>query len=193
MIKQYNEQDNKQYKQYDMQHCKYENNENNKIYKAFYNSPIGYIEIKGTKNGVLSVEFCDTACDTEDFVNISEFTEEFPEPIIMCIEQLDEYFKGERHKFSLNIIFAKGTDFQKKVWNALMEIPYGKTASYGQIARAIDNEKAARAVGNANNKNPISIIIPCHRVIGSDGSLVGYGGGLWRKEWLLEHEKTNSI
>ncbi|NMB98275.1 MAG: methylated-DNA--[protein]-cysteine S-methyltransferase [Clostridiaceae bacterium] len=166
------------------------------MYKVFYSSPIGLIKITGIESGILGVEFT----DTKDQVNMNRVAEDLPEQIeglpeqvIICREQLDEYFKGKRRNFSLDIVFTKGTDFQKKVWKALLKIPYGKTSSYGEIAKAINNEKAARAVGNANNKNPISIIIPCHRVIGSNGRLVGYGGGLWRKKWLLEHERNNTI
>ncbi len=107
--------------------------------------------------------------------------------ILQCITQLDEYFAGVRTEFNLPL-YLSGTDFQKKAWRALQDIPYNTAVSYKYIAQKIDNEKAVRAVGNANNKNPVPIIIPCHRVIGSDGSLTGYGGGLWRKKWLLEHE-----
>lgn len=105
--------------------------------------------------------------------------------------QLDEYFGGRRMIFDLPIKL-EGTEFQKKVWQALEEIPYGMTYSYGQIAEKIGNPRAARAVGLTNNKNPIAIIIPCHRVIGKDGSLVGYGGGLKIKEFLLDLEKRHS-
>jgi methylated-DNA-[protein]-cysteine S-methyltransferase len=101
---------------------------------------------------------------------------------------LDEYFKGKRQNFSLELQL-EGTDFQKKVWEQLQKIPYGETASYKDVAVAIGNEKAVRAVGGANGMNNIAIIIPCHRVIGADGNLVGFGGGLWRKVWLLNHEK----
>ncbi len=104
--------------------------------------------------------------------------------------QLEEYFAGKRKKFDVKLN-PKGTEFQKKVWNNLMTIPYGETASYKKIATLSGNEKASRAVGMANNKNPISIIIPCHRVIGSSGKLVGYGGGLEIKEYLLELERKN--
>jgi len=154
----------------------------NKTYVDFYISPIGLIKITGIDNAIIGVQFL----DREEKSNTNE---DLPEQIRICKKQLDEYFKGTRKDFSLNIRFTKGTEFQKKVWNALLEIPYGNTASYKEIAKAVGNEKAARAVGNANNKNPISIIVPCHRVIGSDGSLVGYGGGLWRKKWLIEHEQ----
>jgi len=105
-----------------------------------------------------------------------------------CFKQLSEYFKGQRQEFFLNLE-PMGTDFQKSVWRQLAKIPYGKTTSYGKIADVIGNPSAGRAVGSANGKNPIAIIIPCHRVIGSDGSLTGYGGGLWRKEWLIGFEK----
>ncbi len=104
-------------------------------------------------------------------------------------EQLTQYFKGERKVFDLPLA-PKGTELQKKVWAALLEIPYGETRSYGDIAEAVGNPKGARAVGMANNRNPIAIIIPCHRVIGKDGSMVGYGGGIPAKEKLLELEKT---
>lgn len=103
--------------------------------------------------------------------------------------QLDEYFAGKRQTFDLPLLFA-GTDFQKKVWNALLEIPYGKTISYGEMARLIGMPKAVRAVANANGANAISIFAACHRVIGSDGSLTGYGGGLDAKEYLLKLEKA---
>jgi methylated-DNA-[protein]-cysteine S-methyltransferase len=102
--------------------------------------------------------------------------------------QVDEYFQGERCEFT-TCLSVRGTDFQKEVWRRLVAIPYGETATYSELARAVGRPKAGRAVGQANHRNPISIIIPCHRVIGNDGRLVGYGGGLWRKKWLLAHEK----
>ena len=101
---------------------------------------------------------------------------------------MNEYFSGERKKFDLPLYF-EGTEFQKSVWNELRKIPYGTTVSYKDIAEGINNEKAVRAVGNANNKNKIMIIVPCHRVIGKNGKLVGFAGGLDKKEFLLEHEK----
>ena len=109
----------------------------------------------------------------------------------LAAAQLTEYFSGARREFDLPLD-PQGTDFQKSVWKALQDIPYGKTKSYKQIAEAIKNPKACRAVGMANNKNPIWIIIPCHRVIGADGSLTGYGGGLGMKEKLLKLEKPNT-
>lgn len=108
-------------------------------------------------------------------------------PLSMAAEQLAQYFAGQRRAFDLPLAPA-GTKFQQRVWAALQEIPFGTTLSYGQLATRIGNAGAARAVGLANNRNPVAIIIPCHRVIGADGSLVGYGGGLPAKEWLLRHE-----
>lgn len=109
-------------------------------------------------------------------------------PIIeQCFHQVNEYFAGERTQFNLPLA-PDGTDFQKKVWQHLTKISFGETWSYGQLANSIGNKKASRAVGAANGKNPISIIIPCHRVIGANGSLTGYAGGLAVKEWLLKHE-----
>ncbi len=102
---------------------------------------------------------------------------------------MDEYFNKKRKKFDLPLQ-PQGTNFQKAVWDALLEVPYGTTVSYFDIAKKVDNPKAVRAAGGANGKNPITIIIPCHRIIGSNGKLVGYGGGLWRKKWLLQHEQN---
>ncbi len=107
-----------------------------------------------------------------------------------AVAQLNAYFAGELVDFDLPMQM-RGTDFQRRVWAALCEIPYGETISYGELARRLGNPKASRAVGLANGRNPVAIIVPCHRVIGADGSLTGYGGGLERKVWLLEHELAN--
>ncbi|WP_277584960.1 methylated-DNA--[protein]-cysteine S-methyltransferase [Psychrobacillus antarcticus] len=151
--------------------------------KLDYKSPIGVIEIMGTEEVVSSIMFVE-GDEMSNTVN-----SETPQNLMDCSNQLDEYFKGERHVFSLPYNF-EGTEFQKKVWNALTTIPYAETGSYKDIATAIKNEKAVRAVGTANGKNRLSIIIPCHRIIGSNGRLTGYAGGLWRKEWLLQHERA---
>ena len=152
-----------------------------KEFKAYYLSPIGPLEVSGTSEGIVSVTFVKTRLPND---------RNLPECVKEGIRQLEEYFKGARKNFSLKLLL-QGTPFQKLVWQRLKKIPYGKLASYGEVARAIGKPNAYRAVGNANNKNPIAIIIPCHRVIGSDGTLVGYGSGLWRKEWLLDHENPS--
>ena len=152
-------------------------------FRAFYHSPIGTIELRGTRSGITSLAFARP-----------KTAKSYPVPVYIkhALKQVDEYFLGKRKKFSLKLDF-KGTDFQKKVWRELLKIPYGETASYRDIAEAIGKKKAFRAVGNANRINRISIIIPCHRVIGSSGELIGYGGGLWRKKWLIEHEKKAGV
>ena len=154
-----------------------------KTYKAYYKSPLGPIEIIGSQDSILTVNFVEEILIGED---------ELPFCVKECWKQLDEYFKGDRQEFFLNLEPA-GTDFQKAVWRQLQQIPYGKTTSYGAIADILDRPNASRAVGGANGKNPIAIIIPCHRVIGSDGSLTGYGGGLWRKRWLIGFERGEVI
>lgn len=146
----------------------------------YYNFPIGRLAI---------------ACDSEGITDIAMGTVDAVEKrtkiIDKAAEQLNEYFLGIRREFDIPLSIH-GTDFQKRVWNALRNIPYGETRSYGDIALAIGNPRACRAVGMANNRNRIMIVIPCHRVIGSDGSLVGYGGGLDIKKKLLEIEHTCS-
>lgn len=150
----------------------------NQKHTAYYESAIGLMKIMGTEDGIISVGFVDEG--PVDYPEIHPCLKE-------CVEQLDEYFRGRRKDFSIRLQ-PQGTDFQKQVWNQLMKIPFGETASYKNIAEAVGNRKAVRAVGNANGKNNIVIIIPCHRVIGSDGTLVGFGSGLDRKQWLLDHE-----
>lgn len=145
-----------------------------------------------TKIGRIGIEENGTAITKLDFINKDmeeEIIEENETALLKeAINELNEYLDGNRSSFDLPLE-PKGTEFQKKVWNALKEIPYGETRSYGEIAKIIGNEKAARAVGMANNKNPIAIIVPCHRVIGANGKLVGYAGGLDLKEKLLQLEK----
>jgi methylated-DNA-[protein]-cysteine S-methyltransferase len=149
---------------------------------AYYRSPIGLIEILGTEEGLTAL----------NFVRGRRRKESRAEPFLKgAVAQVDEYFRGKRRQFSLTLCL-EGTDFQKKAWQQLIRIPYGKTATYGEVAAALGRPEAARAVGQANHRNPVSIIVPCHRVIGSAGRLVGYGGGLWRKEWLLAHERGNA-
>jgi len=147
-----------------------------------------------TKIGRIGIEENGTAITKLNFINKEvqeEIIEEHETALLKeAIKQLNEYFDGKRKSFDLPLE-PKGTEFQNKVWNALKEIPFGETRSYGEIAKIIGNEKASRAVGMANNKNPIAIIVPCHRVIGANGKLVGYAGGLDLKEKLLKLESNN--
>lgn len=147
----------------------------------FYETDLGIIGIRDNNNAI-----------TEVFYSKSKINDHLKETHLIreCFNQLKEYFQGTRREFTIPIE-AEGSEFQKKVWKALLDIPYGQTRTYKEIAIAIGNEKACRAVGMANNRNPISIIIPCHRVIGANGKLVGYGGGLDIKEKLLNIEKID--
>lgn len=153
-----------------------------KDYCVYYKSPIGVLEITSNEDSILSIMYVeDKKKDTEKPYVLEEVR-----------RQLDEYFNGKRKTFEIKIHF-QGTDFQNKVWNELTKISYGEVVTYKHLSKRIGNKNAVRAVGNANGKNKINIIVPCHRVIGSNGKLTGYGGGLWRKEWLLEHEKKYSV
>lgn len=154
-----------------------------KRYKLDYQSPIGILEIEGTATHIVSIMFS----EQEQLINVPH--KDTPQILIECHQQIHEYFIGERQEFNISYDF-EGTVFQKDVWNALTSIVYGETASYKDIAVSIGNEKAVRAVGSANGKNKLSIVVPCHRIIGSNGTLTGYEGGLWRKEWLLQHESS---
>ncbi|KOS69045.1 cysteine methyltransferase [Lysinibacillus contaminans] len=154
------------------------------LHKLDYLSPIGVLEIIGTDEAIVSIMFS----NVDKIVNRKNA--ETPHVLEECYKQLDEYFKGKRYTFTIPIMY-EGTAFQKEVWGYLASIAYGTTSTYKDIAIAIGNEKAIRAVGATNGKNKLSIVIPCHRVIGTNGKLTGYAGGLWRKEWLLQHEKSN--
>ena len=153
----------------------------NQIQRAFLKTPIGYLEITGSELGIRSLYFLQFR------VKVCRI----PSCLKSCAEQLEEYFSGTRQSFDLKLDM-QGSQFQLKVWNELVNIPYGTTISYMELAHRINNLKAMRAVGGANGHNPVSIIVPCHRVIGSDGRLVGYRAGLKRKKWLLEHEHAFS-
>ncbi len=142
------------------------------------NSPLGFTKISGDTDGITQV----TVLNSQEKV-----TDIIPSELEDCVIQLQEYFDGSRKDFNLELN-PPGTDFQKKIWDLLQEIPSGKTISYLQLSKQLGDVKAIRAVAGANAKNPIWIIVPCHRVIGSDGSLTGYAGGLYRKQWLLNHE-----
>ena len=145
--------------------------------KARINTPLGIAELSGNSDGLAYIKVLDNG----------SLTSEIPSELKSATEQLASYFKGDLKEFSLKLN-PQGTDFQKKVWKKLEEIPYGTTTSYLQLSRELGDEKAIRAVAAANGKNPLWIIVPCHRVIGSDGSLTGYAGGLHRKKWLLDLE-----
>ena len=159
------------------------------MYIDYFNSPIGLMECKASDKGLVHVIFCgERANDESDKadsvikhkVNTNHLT-------YKCIKQLDEYFSGVRSIFDI-AFDPKGTDFQQQVWACLSTIPYGKTASYGDIAKMVGKPKGAQAVGGANGRNPLTIVVPCHRVVGGNGALTGYAGGIERKLWLLNHE-----
>lgn len=147
------------------------------LYRAFLKTPIGYIEVIAGSKGIRVL----------DFLPFRVKPQHVPPALKSCINQLEAYFHGERRTFDLPLDL-EGTPFQLKVWNEVIRIPYGQTISYLDLACRIGNDKAFRAVGGANGRNPIPVIIPCHRVIGSNGRLTGYRAGLKRKKWLLEHE-----
>ncbi|TAL46843.1 MAG: methylated-DNA--[protein]-cysteine S-methyltransferase [Chitinophagaceae bacterium] len=151
------------------------------IYTTYYHSPVGMLKICGTENFISEVSFYDKVQKADSR------KKNLPPLLIQCVEQLIQYFHGERRKFELPI-HQGGTKFQQDVWSELMTIPFGRTLSYMELARKTGDTKAIRAVGAANGKNNVAIIVPCHRVIGSNRELIGYAGGLWRKKWLLEHE-----
>jgi methylated-DNA-[protein]-cysteine S-methyltransferase len=143
-------------------------------------SPIGYLQIFADEKGISRISFKKKSSENNKTSN---------KHLLACMKQLKEYFEGRRKNFSIKMN-PEGTDFQKRVWKALESISFGKTASYSDIASAIKNPKAVRAVGMANRNNPIPLIAPCHRIIGKSGKLVGYNGGLDKKEWLLQHEQA---
>jgi methylated-DNA-[protein]-cysteine S-methyltransferase len=144
-------------------------------------TPVGLVAITGTKAGVSAI----TCLDIPE--NTVPDDEPMPEPVQDAFDQLTEYFAGTRQAFDF-LTAPQGTPFQQSVWKALLTVPFGKTLSYLTLSRQLGDEKAIRAVAAANGRNPLAIVIPCHRIIGSNGSLTGYAGGLWRKQWLLEHE-----
>jgi methylated-DNA-[protein]-cysteine S-methyltransferase len=149
---------------------------------AYLNSPIGTLAITGSDDGIRAITFLDEPPTTSP-----ETPGDLPDPVKDCLAQLAEYFAGTRTAFDVKLDMH-GTDFQQRVWRELLTIPFGSTTTYGKIAQALGDPKTVRAVGAANGQNPIAIIVPCHRVIGASGDLVGYAGGLWRKRWLLAHE-----
>tara|TARA_R110000868_G_scaffold112089_1_gene302101 strand:+ start:184 stop:654 length:471 start_codon:yes stop_codon:yes gene_type:complete len=148
---------------------------------ACIKTPLGIATIIGDESGVSIISVADEG----------EVLNKIPAVLQEAVSQLNAYFDGERTSFDFKLN-PKGTEFQKKVWNALLEIPYGKTRTYLEQSKNLGDVKAIRAVASANGKNPLWVVVPCHRVIGSNGSLTGYAGGLWRKKWLLEHENPST-
>jgi len=148
---------------------------------AYYDSPIGLIMIEAKDEDIIRVSFVDIATLSEKGSPILEKAK----------KQMAEYFEGKRKEFDLPISF-EGTEFEKKVFKALTEVDYGKVASYKDIAIKVGHNKAYRAIGGTNHKNKLAIIVPCHRIIGSNGKMTGYASGIWRKTWLLDHEQKNS-
>lgn len=148
---------------------------------AYIKTPLGIAQIMGDENGVSVISIADEG-ETSNII-----------PVVLqdAVLQLNDYFEGKRTDFTFKLNPA-GTEFQQKVWNQLLEIPFGKTMSYLELSKKLGDVKAIRAVALANGKNPLWIVVPCHRVIGTDGSLTGYAGGLWRKKWLLEHENPTN-
>ena len=149
--------------------------------KAIINTPLGITEIQCDENGISKIYIREEAV---------EITLKIPSELEEAAIQLQEYFEGKRTHFTF-LLHPSGTEFQKKVWQELLNIPFGKTCSYLELSKKMGDVKAIRAVAAANGKNPLWIVVPCHRVIGADGSLTGYAGGLWRKKWLLEHENPS--
>jgi len=150
-------------------------------YTTYYQSPVGLLKIAGTQNYISEISYHDSS------QRQPSHKKQLSPLLINCLEQLIEYFNGQRRIFELPLN-QSGTPFQQEIWNYLITIPYGKTISYLELARMTGDPKATRAVASANGKNNISIVVPCHRVIGANRELVGYTGGLWRKKWLLEME-----
>lgn len=150
-------------------------------YYTYYQSPLGLLKIGGTEHYISELSFVDKK---EQVVHGEPGISDV---IHQCTEELIEFFNGKRKSFDIPV-HQTGTEFQQRVWGELLHIPFGKTISYLDLAKRLGDEKVIRAAASTNGKNKIAIIIPCHRVIGSDKSLIGYGGGLWRKKWLLQHE-----
>ncbi|MBP6550590.1 MAG: methylated-DNA--[protein]-cysteine S-methyltransferase [Flavobacterium sp.] len=148
---------------------------------AYIKTPLGITKILGDENGISVISVSDEG----------EISDTIPVVLQETVSQLNDYFEGKRTAFTFKMN-PSGTEFQRKVWQALLEIPFGKTMSYLELSKKLGDVKAIRAVASANGKNPLWIVVPCHRVIGTDGSLTGYAGGLWRKKWLLEHENPST-
>jgi methylated-DNA-[protein]-cysteine S-methyltransferase len=148
---------------------------------AYIKTPLGTAKISGDENGISQISI----------LQEGEISTKIPKNLKEAVSQLQDYFEGKRNDFDFKLN-PQGTDFQQKVWQELLNIPFGKTISYLDLAKKLGDPKVIRAAASANGKNPLWIVVPCHRVIGADGSLTGYAGGLWRKKWLLEHENPTN-
>lgn len=157
---------------------------------AYIKTPLGIAKIVGDENGISVISVLDEGevCSAS---SLSLGSSIIPSILQEAISQINDYFEGKRTDFTFKLN-PSGTEFQQKVWKGLLEIPFGKTMSYLELSKKLGDVKAIRAVASANGKNPLWIVVPCHRVIGTDGSLTGYAGGLWRKKWLLEHENPSN-
>ena len=153
-----------------------------------YKAPFGVLTVVGSDLGIRYVMFNNDA-HPKPLERLQISDTEIHDSVNDAITQLDEYFNGSRRDFELPLDL-QGTEFQVAAWNALAEIPYGRTASYGQQAASIGRPKAVRAIGGANGRNPVALVLPCHRIVGADGSLTGFGGGIEVKKWLLDHEQS---
>ncbi len=151
-------------------------------YQTSYNSPLGFLNLKSDGQFITEISFSESELQEQNDCAV----------ILQCKQQLEDYFSGKSIEFDLPLN-PKGTEFQQKVWNELIKIPYGETITYMELAVRLGDAKAVRAVGTANGRNPIAIVIPCHRVIGAGNKLTGYAGGIWRKKILLELEMKHSI
>jgi methylated-DNA-[protein]-cysteine S-methyltransferase len=152
-----------------------------------YEAPFGVLTVVGSELGIRFVMFANDA-HPKPLEQLQISDTDIHDSVNVAITQLEEYFDGSRRSFDLPLDL-RGTEFQVEAWNALAEIPYGHTASYGQQAASIGRPKAVRAIGGANGRNPVAIVLPCHRIVGADGSLTGFGGGIEVKKWLLDHEQ----
>ena len=156
---------------------------------TYIKTPLGTAKITGNDNGIASISILEEGDSRATLEQATQITTKIPIKLKKAVTQLHDYFEGKRTNFDFKLN-PQGTEFQQKVRQALLEIPFGKTCSYMELSKKLGDVKAIRAVASANGKNPLWIVVPCHRVIGKDGSLTGYAGGLWRKKWLLEHESS---
>ena len=158
---------------------------------AYFKTPLGIAKISGDENGISVISVSDEGDSRAKIEQAKQISLIIPTVLQDAVSQLEDYFEGGKTDFTFKLN-PTGTEFQQKVWQGLLEIPFGKTMSYLELSKKLGDVKAIRAVASANGKNPLWIVVPCHRVIGTDGSLTGYAGGLWRKKWLLEHENPSN-